>query len=327
MATKLRKINLWRTEPLNNQVDSGANVFPLEHVFPSGRQALGQALFQAGLKRENRVAFPEWSSHCVISAIGRFCTPIPMTEVIKSNLEVDAVLVYEQSGWPIIESVMGQLKNRFESKVFILDMVDSAHFKIKPKPKQFKSFIQVTSLSKLLGLTGGGLALLNGKYLTFKSDKSAEIVMELFCRNGPIDRQPYGPHRDMLKGGLFARDHFLIDWLNNNGIVSAIEQERLARIANLESLLDSALSAGWPDWMKAAVKSGAGPGIAPLFRGGSVAILEKEKKQFRAKYGIETAIYHFNWSGNPLAPKYEKCLAFPVHGMVENIDDALRSIQ
>jgi hypothetical protein len=119
----------------------------------------------------------------------------------------------------------------------------------------------------------------------------------------------------------------MVEWLKENDVLVNIEQERLLRIANLEILLRSILSACWPAWMKAAVKSGSGPGIAPLFRNESAAILEKKKKQLHTKYGIETAIYHFNWSGNPLEPQYEKCLALSVHGQVTNIEEILNGIK
>ena len=53
----------------------------------------------------------------------------------------------------------------------------------------------------------------------------------------------------------------------------------------------------------------------------------KNKEYLQKVYGIETSIYHFNWSGNPLETDDKKCLAFPGHGMVPDIETILKVIE
>ena len=93
-------IPLWRNKPVVASSFAKEKIFPLENVFPSGRQALSYTLQHAGLSRNDRVAVPEWSSHCVISAIGKVATPIPFHEVVQHRIGVSAVLLYDQWGWP-----------------------------------------------------------------------------------------------------------------------------------------------------------------------------------------------------------------------------------
>lgn len=63
---------------------------------------------------------------------------------------------------------------------------------------------------------------------------------------------------------------------------------------------------------------GAGPGIAPLFRGLNKTNLLYYKDFLQKTYKLETRIYHFNYSGDPLNPEYDICLALPIHGLVKN---------
>src|ERR1700733_6262368 len=99
MMPSLSQVELWRTTPPAHPVGGECSAFAAKHVFPSGRQALSQALLMAGLNRPKRVACPEWSSQCVLSAVSRHATPIPMAEVVRHDLPVDAILLYEQWGW------------------------------------------------------------------------------------------------------------------------------------------------------------------------------------------------------------------------------------
>ena len=109
------------------------------------------------------MAIPEWSSHCVVSAVSKVATPIPMREVIEYNLKVDAVLIYDQWGWPVFENGYEHLKEIFAKKILIHDRVDSTNIswlldnsKIKEKYAGFESVYEVFSLSKTLGLSSGG---------------------------------------------------------------------------------------------------------------------------------------------------------------------------
>lgn len=323
------RTGLWRTKSPRRVIKEGEQPFPLSFIFPSGRQLLSHIMHCAGLSRFNRTAFPEWSSHCVVSAIARYSTPVPFNEVLKYGIKADAVLIYEQWGWPIPASAMKQLKELAGDKLFILDMVDSAHFQPEGKSdtEGCKSFFRFTSLSKLLGLPGGGVGITGGRYIPFSPQPESEHLLAALEEQSMIDAHPYSHVNNILKEDVAAVSQNLRTWLKENDLWGCIEDERNARHQNLKAVLDTQLSDSWPAWMKKAVNEGAGPGIAPLFRHFSDETLKKMKEKLLNDAMIETEIYHFNWTGNPLEPSYEKCLAFPVHGMVEDIKNILRCVE
>jgi len=323
------KIGLWRTKPLDMPLKEGESHFNLEYIFPSGRQALSYSLQHVGLYRYHRIAVPEWSSQCVVSAVGRYCMPIPITEVLRYKIKVDAVLVYEQWGWPLTKKIMNQLINYFKGAVFIQDMVDSAHFKLNNvyKHNKFKAIIQIMSLSKLLGLSSGGLAFVDGKPLSFIPESESEKLLTVLEQQNYIKEHPCGLISDLIKNSVAALPLNIKDWINRNNLFGAVESELRLRQGNLKKILNSSLIDTWPKWIIESIDNGAGPGIAPLLKGYPENILIKNKEYLQKVYGIETSIYHFNWSGNPLEPDYRKCLAFPVHGMVPDIEMILKDIE
>jgi len=323
----LNIIGLWRTKALARNV--GAESFPIDLVFPSGRQALSSSLAHVGLSRQHRVAIPEWSSQCVINAVGRYAAPIPMAEVLRYHIPISAVLVYEQWGWPFVDAAMETIKERFKGIVFIRDMVDSAHFMLDKEGVSgaFSAYVRILSLSKLLGFSGGGLAVVDDKYLPFKPDIGPEMILKEITKNDFQDEDLRDLHSVILKSSVKACAPQLLDWLAGNDLMGAIEDERIARQHNLRQVAADQLSLAWPGWMKAAIQNGAGPGIVPLLRGSSNAVMLSNREKLLSKHGVDTCIYHFNWSGNPLEPQYEPCLAIPVHGQVNNINDILREIK
>ena len=185
--------------------------------------------------------------------------------------------------------------------------------------------IQIVSFSKILGLSGGGLALHNSKLLSFTPDIESEKnlrIMETIEK-----KQKSKIFNYFFKENIKAIISDLERWVINNNILKAIEIEKLLRQKNAEKLLNNKLSGSWPLWMKKAIENGAGPGIAPILKGFSIDIMLEFKKLLMLKHHIETEIYHFNWSGNPFKPKYEKCLAVPIHGMMDKIDLLLKFLE
>jgi hypothetical protein len=324
--TKSHKIGLWRTNPSIKTLKQGEEPFKREYIFPSARQALSYSLSYAGLSRFDRIAFPEWSSHCVVNAIGRFSTPLPIKEVLQYKINVSAVLIYEQWGWPIASHIIEELEDHFKDKIIILDMVDSAHFTQENNfiPQGVKALFRITSLSKLLGISGGGLALYNRDYLRFESNEESERILAYFMNNNFFYQSLVV--EDFRKSNVGALDFASKKWVQENDVFGAIDLERTARIENLNKLLSNPITNGWPDWMIEAVTNGAGPGIAPLLRKYPEDVLLKIKEALLSFHNIETEIYHFNWSGNPLKQGYEKCLAFPIHGMINNLSNILEDI-
>ena len=318
------KIGLWRNAPPTDRDNSGER-FPTEFIFPSGRQALSHALSQAGMSRVKRVACPEWSSHCLLSAVSRYATPVPMKEVLHSGLAVDAVLIYEQWGWPLRTDVWEHLVERFPRVPLIWDRVDSADWLVQTAMPANEIVADITSLSKLLGLPGGGI--LRGKH-----------GFEVYCKR-PLSAltlmlmQTSGNVQDDFEGQEYFKNqgetvHPSAErWLRENSLAIALAGESAARQRNLKALQRTTLTQHWASWMKQAIADGACPGIVPLMSGAEAGAMEKALSRLETAHNITGARYHFNWSGNPLEPDYQPCLAFPVHGQVADIEPILAALQ
>lgn len=292
----------------------------IKRIFPSGRQAISQGLKLAGLRRSSRVAFPEWSSHCVISAIGQVATPVPIKEALKNGEKVDAVLFYEQWGWPLAPESKTEIQRRFKKAIIILDRVDSADIDNKNRMKIFPRNRQmdIVSLSKILGLPGGGFLKINGRYLDFLINETDKKLGKIF-----FNKEENKILSDIAKSYIRLLPPELEFWLAKNNLHQALREEGHQRRENLKKLLGTPLVKSWPKWMFSAIERGAAPGIAPLFKGKKEKEMEKIKKQLKDKFNLACEIYHFNWSGNPLEGDYKKCLAFPIHGSVEGVDPIL----
>ena len=74
-----RKIYLWRSTPVEvrDSVSNDHSQIPSSCILASARQGITKALYLSGLNRENFVAIPDYTSHCVIDFIGRLATPVP----------------------------------------------------------------------------------------------------------------------------------------------------------------------------------------------------------------------------------------------------------
>lgn len=252
-------------------------------LFPSGRQALTQVLRAMGLSRADRVAVPEWSSHCVLSAIGAVATPVPMREA----KEPAAVLIYDQWGWPRSRWP----RSRWPTARIIHDCVDSADLSYSDADAQ------VWSLSKVLGLQGGGLARLGDTLLAFEAEPAHEALWRQLAALG--------------QHGI-AKEY--AQWLPNaiplSGFDSAFQMERERRRANLDILgLDL------PAWMNPV----HGPGLCPV-KADELAALQMRLREI----GVDAPIYNFDFAGDPESPRYERCIALPIHG--ELAPDLMRKV-
>ena len=320
-------IELWRNQAPTAPVGSDQSRLCYEFIFPSGRQALAAALQQTRLTRKSRIALPEWSSQCVIYAVGKVATPIPMTEVLEYDIPVAAVLLYEQWGWPLPEDLDSAVPRQFGNTVIILDRVDSADIENKTRP-QFhpqNTQIDVISLSKLLGLRGGGLASIDGNYLEFHEDTvDTSLAANMWQTSGNEEFEKKLLHIHQNDVETLHKD--LKRWLENNELASAVEQEAAKRRDNLSRIMDSPLSSDWPGWMFDVFEKGAAPGIVPLFRNIETEKLQPLMTLMEHRHEIETTIYHFNFSGNPLEPNYQGCLAFPIHGLVTDMNKIVQTI-
>lgn len=169
---KTKLIELWRNEAVESPLSADEACFPAVGIFPKGRDALSECLRASGLGRFSRVAIPEWSSHCVISAVGKYSTPIPMRETIGNKISVDGVLLYEQWGWPFKPDAWEKARRYFNKSLIIYDRVDSADF--FRRSVDGRRIYEIVSFSKLFGLSGGGLARNRGKYIKNTSEPDVD---------------------------------------------------------------------------------------------------------------------------------------------------------
>ena len=316
---------LWRDAPV--WVPRSADARPIvaaDTIFPSARQAITRVFASRGMTRARRVALPEWSSHCVISAIGKCSMPVPIREVLICGIPIDGVLLYEQWGWPFKTEVYSVLTERFGEIPIVLDRVDSADFirNRRVAVEENGAIVEIASLSKTLGFCGGGLARCGGEYLPFWPDASSgtfTYAIQWREQEAEIEER-------ML---TFLKNESETFWpqlkhqIDDCDIPGAMALECRNRQSNLKVIASLPVGRGWPGWMHAAIEMGAAPGIAPLMLGEPIETIVSRQKEVRSRYRIETAAYHFDIAGNPLAPEYVDCLAFPVHGMVDSVDAIL----
>lgn len=282
----------------------------IDNVLPSGRQALTTVLLELGLTRNDRVAVPEWSSHCVLSAVSRVATPIPMREVLEHRLNVSCVLVYEHWGWPFSTEKLNRFLEWIDVKGVVIDRVDTAD--LQPVACR-KDCFEVWSLSKVLGLKMGGLAKnVTGKWVS--RDDLREVAQQGYAQ---LD------HVVLLKWWAEASLNNKAEWLKN---YSSELCESVARVLKEIDLATAFRKEGEERRQRAMflsdmlgekdlalrLENGGAPGIYPCGLGYNRGLLSEWQKVMRRE-GVETRIYNFNYSDDPKRPKYAECLALPIH--------------
>ncbi len=298
---------LWRKETEINSLCKTDNSID-SYVFPSGRQAIEFSLKDDD--RVDRIAIPEYSSQCVINAVGSHTMPIPVREVLEHNISVKGILVYEQWGWSFEENVIDEITQKFDKVIF--DCVDSPNAHVKYNNIDHPVIV---SLSKCMGLKGGALISKNS---TLQESNCAHDDCMGLDINNPDAIQMINNYMDTTRH---------IGNLSQIDILFELEKEAQTRNENLKLFADSSLSDHWEDWMFDAVSNNCSAGIVPLFRGKNMKQLQKINVEIQEKFNIKTEIYNFNWSGSPLILNYEPCIAFPVHGDINKISEILRLLE
>lgn len=243
-----------------------------------------------------------------------------MREATAFPNDVAAILVYEQWGWPLAPGALEECARHFPGAAIILDRVDSPVLDHSSSRAAIR--LEVWSLYKTLGLRGGGLARLDGKWLGFQPLQGHAGLARL------LDRHPDDIVTHILKSDIAALPPSLQSWLRRADLPALLKAEREARQERTARVLESPLCRDYPEWMKNAPSRGAGPGIFPLMRNAPVARLRQAAAMLLRRHHIQSEIYHFNFSGRPLRPSYELCLAMPVHGQIspELLAAAVRDI-
>jgi hypothetical protein len=238
-------------------------------------------------------------------AIGFAATPV---HGLAGN--VDALLVHEPWGWPVHVEGMAR-------KTVILDRVDSADFFLRQI--DHPDVTEVVSLSKTLGLLGGGLARRDGDFLEFRAQPLSQAMPELLERAGP-------QHAELFKNSDQAVHPAVTQWTREHCLRDAVEEERLRRQANVRVLVQSALAKDWPAWMHRAIDAGAGPGLAPILRHHSGDQRTSAMRRLAEDFGVASTISVFNWSGDPLEPGYGACLLVPLHGEMQCLEEVVEAL-
>jgi hypothetical protein len=300
----------------NGVRESGCTGPRVEHAFPSGRAALVACLRLAGIGPDSIVATPECVTACVADAVRRVAQPRPGAYASEPG----AAIVYEQWGWPLPVEAEEVIRDRLAGVPVVVDRVESADF-FRTR-RTFGTF-EVLSLSKALGLDAGGLARhrQDGAYLHF--------VADIRSRPAPSADHPrllsHPAVRELFKQS--DRVHpSVTGWLEDNCAVTVLEAECRARETAVRHVLDSRLSQGWPAWMVQASASGAGPVWAPVLRGQGPALQWRAIASLARRWGIAAAVRMFNWTGDPLSPRFEPAVALPVHGGVDGPGDVVASL-
>ena len=274
-------------------------------LFPSGRQALTASLAEAGLSRSDLIAVPQWSSHCVLSALSKIGTPVPYKEVLNYDIQCAAVILYEQWGWFYDESYFFDFFEKFSESTIILDRVDTPGFN-KEISSIGSDVYQLWSLSKTLGCKNAGLALKpNGQWLSpvvQERSKDVEFIDSNVALFSDDFLKNYATYAD-LDSKKLVENKLLFDSWFAEGI------ERTTRAAFIINSVSDDFN------LKHRLDIGSMPGVFPAVLGGTEkARIKMLEKCFDLK--IEARVYNFDVSADPLDPDYRKCVAVPIHSEI-----------
>lgn len=321
------RAGLWPVTPVDvGRGESCPSIAPAQ-VFPSARAAIAQSLEAAKLPPNTWIAVPDWTSDCLRRTVSPFGTPMSIAAVGREHdVSVGAAVVYEQWGWPVTADGWREIAARFAGCWLVVDRVDSGDFLLRSalQPDLPEASVEVVSLSKLLGLAGGGLARTRCANVEFDPKSTSSAVRRLLER--PRSLVERGAYSDLFKISRCAVHPTVMTWLRLNCLTAAVERERLTRQRHLLALVETELSRGWPTWMIDALDQGAGPVWAPILRGQDQARRWSAMRTLEQRYGVSCALPMFNWAGNPLRPHYEPCLAVPVHGGVQRFDELVHAL-
>jgi hypothetical protein len=324
-ASQPRQIGAWPDRARAAAREPGCTAPGLENAFPSGRAAILACLRLAGIGPDSVVATPECVTDCVADAVRRCARPVSLRAAFASCSRslfstAAAAIVYEQWGWPLPVDAEDSLRERLAGVPVIVDRVDSADF--FSTPRSFGAF-EVLSLSKALGTDAGGMARQrsDGAYVRFEPPVKS--------RHFPSADHPrlvsHPAVRELFKQSEYVHP-LVIGWLAENCAITALEAECRARSSAVRLILDSQLSANWPAWMTRAIESGAGPVWAPVLRGRDPEVHRRAIASLAGSWGIGAAVRMFNWTGNPLFPRYEPSVALPIHGGVDSLAQIISAL-
>lgn len=323
-------ISLWPGTPLAASGDTPQQIKNL--VFPSGRQCVTHALNIMGGQRKWLTAIPEYSSHCLISSVAKKTTPLPISVATAHPELIRTVIIYCQWGWEKPQKSLREVQSHFADAKLIMDMVDSVHSTLDGLvlDETDETVFQVFSLSKTLGLGGGGIIFGGHTWITNEYapiDEEIKITNKLYS----IYKQRSEITQILTKTWLLADMPLLSpglnEWLEENDLCTALALATKARKAHSEVVLRFIGQLGWEPWMVQQIETTEGrlPGILPLFLDGHKDVA-KLKNEIETEVGVELALYHFNRSESYCASDWVPCLAVPLHWQlnVEKVETVIQ---
>lgn len=319
-------VQLWRMVPPQGTPQAAADWTGLVHV--AARQALVDALRLSGLRRPSRVAVPEWSSHCLLSAVGRIAMPLPVKDALTHSIPMDSLVIYEQWGWENRHEILSGLATRCPSvRSVIIDRVDSAALEALGRKDAFSGEVyEVFSLYKALGLLGGGLLRRNGKFIPFEGARAWRSFSGAYWRTAQEDPL-FDELLDIHKSRFDVLHPRLERWLRDHDLEAAYQEEYETRRRHLRAAAASPLAECWTEAMRQSVKRGIGPSCVPLGLGSPPDELHRLSEVLAERFSFFGAIYHFDRNLNPFNSDYTTCYACPVHGDVADIAPILRAAE
>ena len=295
-----------------------------DRVVASGRRGLQVAVELLDGSRRTLIALPEYSSHCVISAVAKRATPLPITAATCRPTGVGLILLYDQWGWERSLDALAEARSLFSNASIILDRVDSLAHSIEDLAMrdEFSDTVQVFSLGKTLGLGGGGLVCHRNRWIG-RSQSSSEDAAFNAALTDLCDHVVDGV-QDLIStwamSDLNSLPPKVLGWLHDNNLASAIELAASCRERNLRVVRDHLDLLRLPAWMENQVGRGshsaALPGILPLF-----VDEDTDERELARRISDSTSLavtfYHFDRSPSYITPEWNKCIAVPLHWQVD----------
>ena len=286
------------------------NSFYLKYCYPCARQCITQYLIQNNCLRNHYIAIPEYLSICVLNAINKISTTVPIIFLNKLNIKkIKIFFIYDQWGWERPPLEIKKFKDIYNGLI-ILDRVDTL-INYKKNKKIDNVDVQIFSLNKTLGIGGGGLLFYNDYYVGYNNKYTNDIS------NNFINYKNYKNYDDLdhlFKNNFEEYTPLFINNINQYNIDYLIEYEFNYRYKLLKILMGN-FSHLLPEWMllQYNLKKSA-PNIFPLcIKNLNYNTIEHIKQNFN----IDIKILHFNFSENYFTFDWKKVLPIPLHSKIK----------
>jgi len=318
----LRPISLWPSEPISAPGTTAPEV--RQPLFPSARQGLTYAVEACGGDRRHHISLPEYVGHCVISSVAKHVSPMPISAALQCPKTVAQVLLYSQWGWERSTESLNEVLNAFPDSRILLDRVDSLTSVVEELPDYWSGSEswQVFSMSKTMGLEGGGLVYDGLAWVNPPSTQSEDVEKLLLELDAIRSRLPDGSSLRALvsqwrMSDIDALGPSLTQWLDLNDIECALATAARARSEHLAVVRDHRERLDLTDWMAEQITGEvkALPGILPvpcidLEQGSQLAT------EIETQTGVQVVPYHFDYSSSFIVPDWRPVVAVPLHWRV-----------